>query len=168
MSMIDVVNEAINRKLNSINFTDVIIGTVESVNPLQIRINNRIVIGQNFIEPMSLGISDYSPNSALPLIVGEKVQMIRYNRGQRFYILGKDVDYVKTYPIGTVYSNMIDINPEEYFGGDWQYIGTSIINGETIHNWVRMKEADGRLLLESGMDLLLENGRRIVLEDGEE
>lgn len=168
MSMISTVNEAINRKLNSISFTDIIVGTVESINPLQIRINSRIVIGQNFIEPMSLGINDYSPNSALPLIVGEKVQMIRYNRGQRFFILGKYVDYMKVYPIGTIYSNRINVNPEEYFGGDWQYLGTTEIGGEIIYNWTRMKESDGRLLLESGMDLLLENGRRIVLEDGEE
>lgn len=89
MNMIGIVNEAINKKLNSISFTNIIIGTVESVKPLQIRINSRILIGQSFIEPMSLGISDYSPGSALPLVVGEKIQMIRYNNGQRFYILGK-------------------------------------------------------------------------------
>lgn len=91
MNMIGAVNEAINRKLNSISFTNIIVGTVESLNPLQIRINSRILIGQSFIEPMSLGINDYSPNSALPLVVGEKVQMVRYNNGQRFYILGKSV-----------------------------------------------------------------------------
>lgn len=87
--MIKTINEAINRKLASISFTNIITGKVESVSPLQIRINNRIVIGQNFIEPMSLGLNDYSPSSALPLVVGETVQMIRYNNGQRFYILGK-------------------------------------------------------------------------------
>lgn len=87
--MIKYVNEAINRKLNSISFTDIIVGTVQSLDPLQIRINSKIVIGQSFIEPMSLGINDNSPSSALPLIVGEKIQMIRYNNGQRFYILGK-------------------------------------------------------------------------------
>ena len=38
---------------------------------------------------MSLGIDDNSPGSALPLTVGEKIQMIRYSNGQRFYILGK-------------------------------------------------------------------------------
>lgn len=91
MNMIGIVNEAINRKLNSISFTNIIVGTVESVKPLQIRINSRILIGQSFIEPMSLGLNDYSPNSALPLVVGEKVQMVRYNNGQRFYILGKSV-----------------------------------------------------------------------------
>lgn len=89
--MISIVNEAINRKLASMSFTNIIIGKVVSVSPLQIRINDRIVIGQSFIEPMSLGLNDYSPNSALPLVVGEIIQMIRYNNGQRFYILGKTV-----------------------------------------------------------------------------
>ena len=92
MSMISTVNEAINRKLTSISFTDIIIGTVISLEPLQIRINNRITIGLSFIEPMSLGIDDNSPSSALPLTVGEKVQMIRYSNGQRFYILGKSTN----------------------------------------------------------------------------
>ena len=92
MSMISTVNEAINRKLASVSFTDIIIGTVISLEPLQIRINNRIIIGLSFIEPMSLGIDDNSPSSALPLTVGEKVQMIRYSNGQRFYILGKSTN----------------------------------------------------------------------------
>ena len=92
MSMISTVNEAINRKLASVSFTDIIIGTVISLEPLQIRINNRITIGLSFIEPMSLGIDDNSPSSALPLTVGEKVQMIRYSNGQRFYILGKSTN----------------------------------------------------------------------------
>lgn len=92
MSMISTVNEAINRKLASISFTDIIIGTVQSLEPLEIRINNRIVIGLSFIEPMSLGLDDNSPSSALPLTVGEKVQMIRYSNGQRFYILGKSTN----------------------------------------------------------------------------
>lgn len=92
MSMISTVNEAINRKLASISFTDIIIGTVQSLEPLEIRINNRIVIGLSFIEPMSLGLNDNSPSSALPLTVGEKVQMIRYSNGQRFYILGKSTN----------------------------------------------------------------------------
>ena len=90
--MIKYVNEAINRKLNSISFTDIIVGTVQSLDPLQIRINSKIVIGQSFIEPMSLGIDDNSPSSALPLTVGEKIQMIRYSNGQRFYILGKSTN----------------------------------------------------------------------------
>lgn len=89
--MITAVNEAINRKLASMSFTTIVNGIVESLNPLQIRINSRIVIGSDFIEPKSLGIDDYSPGQTLPLIVGEKLQMVRYNNGQRFYVLGKSV-----------------------------------------------------------------------------
>ena len=86
--MIDVVNKAINRKLKSLSITDIVSGIVESINPLKIRLNDRIVIGLDFIEPKSLGISDDSPSPALPFIVGDKIQLIRYNDGQRFYILG--------------------------------------------------------------------------------
>lgn len=86
--MITAVNEAINRKLASMSFTTIVNGIVESIDPLSIRINDRISIGLGFIEPKSLGISDDSPNPALPFIVGDKINMIRYNNGQRFYILG--------------------------------------------------------------------------------
>ena len=87
--MINTINEAINRKLNSISFTTIIKGTVESLDPLKVRISNKIVIGLSFIEPRSLGIDDSSPSPALPLVVGEEIEMVRYNNGQRFYVLGK-------------------------------------------------------------------------------
>lgn len=89
--MISIVNEAINRKLASMSFTTIIKGKVISLQPLQIKINDRITIGLDFIEPSSLGISGDSPSPALPLIVGESIEMIRYNNGQRFYVLGKSV-----------------------------------------------------------------------------
>ena len=91
MSMISIINEAINRKLASTSFTTIIKGVVIDLNPLKIKINDRITIGLDFIEPKSLGINDDSPSPALPLIVGESVDMIRYNNGQRFYVLGKSV-----------------------------------------------------------------------------
>ena len=162
MSMITTVNEAINRKLASISFTDIIIGTVQSLEPLEIRINNRIVIGLSFIEPMSLGIDDNSPSSALPLTVGEKVQMIRYSNGQRFYILKNTIDYDKLYPIGTVYQNSNDTNPNEYFGLDWVLIGTQEVGGVTLYTWVR-EEAGDKILLEDGSGyLLMENGGKLL------
>lgn len=125
MSMISTVNEAINRKLASVSFTDIIIGTVISLEPLQIRINNRIVIGLSFIEPMSLGIDDNSPSSALPLTVGEKIQMIRYSNGQRFYVLGKStnastIDYgqLQNKPkLNTANSTSLAINESEELKG---------------------------------------------------
>lgn len=86
--MIDVINKAINKKIKSISFTEVINGLVEEINPLSIKINDRISIGLDFIEPKSLGISDNSPNPTLPFVIGDKVNLIRYNNGQRFYVLG--------------------------------------------------------------------------------
>lgn len=107
--MIKIVNEAINRKLASMSFTNIITGKVESLSPLQIRINDRIVIGQSFIEPMSLGLSDYSPNFALPLVVGETIQMVRYNNGQRFYVLGKTVATEAIQPATIDYTQLKNI-----------------------------------------------------------
>ena len=131
--MIKYINEAINRKLNSISFTEIVRGTVESVKPLQIRLNDRIVIGQSFIEPMSLGIDGNSPGSALPLIVGEVVDMIRYNRGQRFYILAKD----ERYKVGDVFltTNSEDINSR--FVGTWERKGIQEMAGIDVNVWVR-------------------------------
>lgn len=116
--MISAVNEAINRKLASISFTTIINGIVESINPLRIRINSRIVIGSDFIEPKSLGINDYSPNQILPLIVGEKLQMVRYNNGQRFYILGKSASALnKKIILNTDNSLPLEINSNEIVDG---------------------------------------------------
>lgn len=86
--MINAVNEAINRKLASMSFTSVVNGLIESIEPLKIRINDRIIIGLEFIEPKSLGISDNSPNPAFPFVIGDKINLISYNNGQRFYVLG--------------------------------------------------------------------------------
>ena len=160
--MIGAVNEAINRKLNSISFTEIVVGTVESIDPLKIRLSDKISIGMNFIEPMSLGIDDSSPDSSLSLIVGEKVQMIRYNNGQRFYILKNTIDYDKLYPIGTVYQNSNDTNPNEYFGLDWVLIGTQEVGGVTLYTWVREEAGDKILLEDSSGYLLMENGGKLL------
>ena len=160
--MINAVNEAINRKLNSISFTDIVIGTVESINPLKIKISDKISIGMNFIEPMSLGIDGSSPDSSLSLIVGDKVQMIRYNNGQRFYILNAGPDFDKIYPIGSVYENSNDTNPNEYFGLDWILIGEREVGGVKIYTWIREESGD-KILLEDGSGyLLMENGGKLL------
>ena len=160
--MIGAINEAINRKLNSISFTEIVVGTVESIDPLKIRLSDKISIGMNFIEPMSLGIDDSSPDSSLSLIVGEKVQMIRYNNGQRFYILKNTIDYDKLYPIGTVYQNSNDTNPNKYFGLDWVLIGTQEVGGVTLYTWVREEPGD-KILLEDGSGyLLMVNGGKLL------
>lgn len=163
MSMINIVNEAINRKLASISFTNIVRGVVVSVEPLAIKINDRITIGPSFIDTEALGVDDNSPSQALPLIVGESVQMIRYNNGQRFYILGSSrPNFDQIYPVGTLYQNTENVNPNEYFGLDWVFIGEEIKNGITIYNWVREEPGD-KILLENGTGyLLMENGGKIL------
>lgn len=87
--MMGPIYEAINRKIASISFTTIVDGVVESLDPFKVRLNDRLSIGLSFIDLSSLGIDDNSPSSALPFIVGEKIKMIRYNNGQRFYVLRK-------------------------------------------------------------------------------
>lgn len=87
--MMGPIYEAINRKLASVSFTTIVDGVVESLDPFKVRLNDRLSIGLSFIDLSSLGIDDNSPSSALPFIVGEKIKMIRYNNGQRFYVLNK-------------------------------------------------------------------------------
>lgn len=87
--MIETINKAINAKLNSISWTTIVTGVVTNINPLQIRINERIEIGVDFIEPSSLDVDESSPGQPLyNYVVGDNLKMIRYNNGQRFYILG--------------------------------------------------------------------------------
>lgn len=133
--MIDIVNAAINKKLNSISFTEIIIGTVTSIDPIKIRINDRIEVGLEFIEPSSLGINDDSPLPSLPLTVGDKVQMVRYNRGQRFYVLtGFRELYDIIYPVGSV----ISCKKDTFSGiGEWELLDSTTISGTVIQRWLR-------------------------------
>lgn len=133
--MIDIINAAINKKLNSISFTEIIIGTVTSIDPIKIRINDRIEVGLEFIEPSSLGINDDSPLPSLPLTVGDKVQMVRYNRGQKFYVLiGFRELYDTIYPIGSV----ISCKKDTFSGiGEWELLDSTTISGTVIQRWLR-------------------------------
>jgi putative truncated prophage lambdaSa1, minor structural protein len=84
--MIKTINEAINRKLNSMSFTTIVNGKVTSLDPLTINIEDRLNITKQFIEPKSLGL-DKDGNGEIKLKLFEEVQLIRYNNGQRFYLL---------------------------------------------------------------------------------
>ena len=88
--MIDLFNQAIDRKLRDYEFTNIIKGTVTSVSPLLININDKITITETFIEPKSLGIETFE-GATIPLHIGEKLNIVKYNKGQRYYILGKSI-----------------------------------------------------------------------------
>lgn len=84
--MIKTINEAINRKLNSMSFTTIVNGKVTSLDPLVINIEDRLNITKQFIDSKSLGL-DKDGNGEIKLKLFEEVQLIRYNNGQRFYLL---------------------------------------------------------------------------------
>lgn len=84
--MIKTINEAINRKLNSMSFTTIVNGKVTSLDPLVINIEDRLNITKQFIDLKSLGL-DKDGNGEIKLKLFEEVQLIRYNNGQRFYLL---------------------------------------------------------------------------------
>lgn len=119
--MMGPIYEAINRKIASISFTTIVDGVVESLDPFKVRLNDRLSIGLSFIDLSSLGIDDNSPSSALPFIVGEKIKMIRYNNGQRFYVLRKStVNYneLQNKPkLNTANSTSLAINESEELKG---------------------------------------------------
>ena len=121
--MMGPIYEAINRKIASISFTTIVDGVVESLDPFKVRLNDRLSIGLSFIDLSSLGIDDNSPSSALPFIVGEKIKMIRYNNGQRFYVLNKfsgttdynDLDNIPK--LNTDNNSSLEVNESEELKG---------------------------------------------------
>lgn len=116
--MIETINKAIEAKLKSKSWTNVVKGVVTNLDPLKIRISDRIEIGLEFIEPASLGINDMSPIPAqYPFVIGDKVNLIRYNNGQRFYILGASTAPVESAYLNTNNSTSLSINTEEEIKG---------------------------------------------------
>lgn len=87
--MITIINEAINRKLKDTSFTNIVNGLVTSVNPLVVRIEDRLDIPKDFIEPKSLGFDEFVDGQVLPLSVNEKINLVSYNNGQYYYVLNK-------------------------------------------------------------------------------
>jgi hypothetical protein len=67
--------------------TDLVFGTVTSINPLKIWIDNRFEITPEFII-----LSALCKETPLwrGLQVGDKVRIIRYNKGQSFYVMERE------------------------------------------------------------------------------
>nr|DAT28985.1 MAG TPA: tail collar domain [Caudoviricetes sp.] len=119
MSMINTINDAINRKISNISFTDIVTGIVVSENPLLIKIKDKIIIDINFINKNSLNIKDNNLDT-INLKLNEKLELIRYNNGQKFYILGKKSDSSGSYKdisdkpyINTNNKDSLEVNNKE-------------------------------------------------------
>jgi hypothetical protein len=83
--------------------TDLIFGEVTSISPLKIKIQNGLELTEEFIilsqlvKQCTLNLSTLiTPEVVTPailwrgLIIGDKVKMLRINKGQRYYILERD------------------------------------------------------------------------------
>lgn len=82
---------------NSENPVDLRIGTVESVKPLKIRLNQKIILTEPFLK-LSRNVKDYDTKMVIDGITknvkilnglkkGENVLMISYQKGQKYLIL---------------------------------------------------------------------------------
>lgn len=82
---------------NSENPIDLRVGTVESIKPLKVRLNQKVILTETFVK-LSRNVKDYDTTMTINgktetvkihngLKVGENVLMIRYQKGQKYLIL---------------------------------------------------------------------------------
>lgn len=76
--MIDIIKDVVKNYLNAVKPVRLIIGKIENISPLQIRVDQKLVIpGELIIFPPQLNQND----------VGKKALIIRQEGGQEYYIL---------------------------------------------------------------------------------
>ena len=77
--------------------TDLLFGIVTSVNPLKIKVDNRFEVDQRFIllsamaKEMKITVDEQTITLWRNLSIGDKVRLLRFNRGQMFYVLEREV-----------------------------------------------------------------------------
>lgn len=81
--MIEQIKQIVKNVLENEKLTEYMSGTVLSVNPLSVRINQKLVLPESVIIKTSL-VSDN-------LVVNDKLIMLRVEKGQNYIILSKVV-----------------------------------------------------------------------------
>lgn len=85
-TLIGTINKLISRRLNSLTITDVVVGTITSIEPtLEIIImegSDSIPIPEELIDVDSLPAD---------IVVGDQFRFLRYNEGSRFLALGQKI-----------------------------------------------------------------------------
>ena len=76
--MIEVIKEIIKNYLNSVRLTKLVSGIVESVTPISVRLNEKLLLPEELI---------LWPPTLQPGDVGKNVLMIQQEGGQKYYIL---------------------------------------------------------------------------------
>ncbi len=81
--MNELIKQIVKNMLNSWQLTDYRPGTVISIDPLQVQIDENLIL-----EPVNMLLTSESPS----LSVDDKIVMLRCLRGQKYIVLGKAVE----------------------------------------------------------------------------
>ncbi|OQB15707.1 MAG: hypothetical protein BWY15_00420 [Firmicutes bacterium ADurb.Bin193] len=104
MELIHVIQKVVSDVINSIAFTDVCYGEVIQIDPLKVKISNKLIIGNELILLTSnvteqkhthnvTGDSEISEAiTAQPLEVGDKILMLKAQRGGLYVVLDRLVN----------------------------------------------------------------------------
>jgi len=88
--MLNIIHKG---KKNENQLADLVFGVVTQTNPLEIRVENRLtleilLLGEDFLKVASWLRPGTTNGQALR--VGDQVTMIRYQNGNRFYVIDKE------------------------------------------------------------------------------
>lgn len=84
-SIIGIINKLISKRLNSLTMTDIVVGTIASINPYSITILNEV---NELTIPEELIDVDTIPIGAQ---VGDQYRFLRYHNGNRFMVVGSKI-----------------------------------------------------------------------------
>lgn len=93
--LIKIIKKACSEVLESQKLTDIIYAKVTSQNPLEVEVEGRFPIGENFLvlSPLcrekKVNINGQEVILWENLKVGDKVNLMRFNKGQNFYVIDK-------------------------------------------------------------------------------
>lgn len=96
-SIYEIIKQIAQNTIENSNLTDIRLGVVESVNPLKVRLTQKLILTENFLE-LTKNVKDYETKIVINgrtetikvlngLKKGERVLMIKYQNGQKYLIL---------------------------------------------------------------------------------
>lgn len=96
-SIYELIKQIAQNTIENSNLTDIRLGVVESVNPLKVRLTQKLILTENFLE-LTKNVKDYETKIVINgrtetikvlngLKKGERVLMIKYQNGQKYLVL---------------------------------------------------------------------------------
>lgn len=93
--LVKIMHDAAKNAIPKETLTDVLFGKVTSETPLKISIENRFEVGANFLVLSPFCIEFKSKDGVIlwdGLKNGDRVNLLRFGNGQKFYVLDKGSD----------------------------------------------------------------------------